>query len=141
VPKEEPREKAAPEDDAESDTGPKLLSKKEKEKLKKDKEKVSSFLSFHSTICSLILSRRRKRLKPPQRKPLLPKKPPLPLDPPLQNLQNQHTRNQKPTKTGRTMKKVPPPVPRATKRRKRRSQRRRRSLPLPPRRSRVLSVR
>ena len=87
------------------------------------------------------LSRRRKKLKPPQRKPPLPKRPPFLLDPPLQNLQNQHIRNQKLTKMERTMKKVPPPVPRATKRRKRKSQRRRRSLLLPPRRRWVPSVR
>lgn len=58
-------------DDDDDDTGPKILSKKEKEKLKKEREKVSTVLSirWRSYLIPMInLPRQRKRLKPQPRK-------------------------------------------------------------------------
>ena len=84
------------------------------------------------------LSRRRRKLKLPQRKSLLSKRL---LNQLLQNHPNRYNRNKRQTKRGRTMKKVLQLVPRAAKRRKRKSQRRRRSPHLLPRRRQVVSVR
>jgi hypothetical protein len=62
-------------EDAEEGEGPKLLSKKEKERLKKEKEKVNyiNLCMALASDCS-SLSRQRKRLRRPRRRSNLPKR-------------------------------------------------------------------
>jgi hypothetical protein len=68
-------DEANDEGDAEEGEGPKILSKKEKERLKKEKEKVN-----HIILCTAVasdcpsLSRQRKRLRRLRRRPNLPKR-------------------------------------------------------------------
>lgn len=62
-------------EDAEGGEGPKLLSKKEKERLKKEKEKVKHIrFGMAPTSDCLSSSRQRKKLRRPRRRPNLPKR-------------------------------------------------------------------
>lgn len=94
--------------------------------------------SFCNSLC--LPSRRRRKPKLRQRKPSVQKKPLLLQNPPLQNLLSRHNRSKNSMKRERMMKALALVV-QAAKRRKRRNRRKTRNPPLPPRRSRVPSVR
>lgn len=127
VPMEEPTQETPKDDEDEpvDEPGAKVLSKKEKEKLKKEREKVCGSFAFTGSSKFTIFRRRRKRLKQLQRKLLLMipevtvRLPRLPL-----HLQ--------PRSRGRRMRRMEGllPVVKPTKRRRRRKPKRRMSQPL-----------
>lgn len=113
-----------------------MLSKKEKERLKKERDKVLHSLRspshvLPSLVHSFFLSRPRKKPRPQQRKLPPPRRLPLLQNKTLQNPLPQYNRDKNLTKRERKMRVL---ALRVAKRRKRRSQRRMRNLPLLPRR-------